>query len=182
MADKKENSNKDDESRNNNPFNAMDLLLKWYNVAKDEERSLGLRKVQLSAYSLVGFTILIYFISLCFTNWNTIIKNADSNYNWSAIIILIIVLILMLILFFLIAFYISLINKYQRIFFMISKDLENKINEYIPGDNKKKTINTQNISNLSPMVRFVEEADLEKGHLFEKWYNHSVKYSKYGKK
>lgn len=179
MADKKENSNKDDGNKNNDSLKTMDLLLTWYNIAKDEERSLGSRKVELSAYSLVGFSILISLITLCISSENGL-KDFIKDYFLLATILIVFITILMSILFILIAFYIFFLNKYQRIYFIISEDLEKIINDYISGKNNYKTKITKYLTVLSPLKRFINEADIEKGkHIFEKWYKHSSDYSYY---
>jgi len=175
MANNKKNSNGDTEAR------TIDLLLSWYKEARQEDRSLGERKVRLSIYSLVGFSILISIIGLCFSREADLL-NVILNNIWF-MLFFIFILFLMSTLFLIIALYIHFLNKYQRIYFIISEDLESKINEYISGDNNDKRKITQNdLSHLSPMERFIEEADLRKGHIFEKWYKHSLNYSYYCKK
>ena len=147
--------------KNNKSNELLELLKFLYQQAKEEERSLGSRKIQLYSNSIIGLSVLTAFLAIFLKFFEAIAEKIGFRPTAG---ILIFIFVLMGGFFFVFVFYIRILNKYQRVHYMSTVLLEKRLYETISGKKEKDVI--EKIFYLLPLRRFIERLELNKGKRF----------------
>ena len=148
-----------------NKDNLHDLLLTFYKETKEEARSVGLRKGNLIGNSLIGLTLLFYFILyiIGFEVWT----------NPVILVILIIFGICMFGIFVLYVLYFIHLNRVESTHHLTGLKIEDIIFDIIYHDKEKEEVEKE-IKDLFPHIRCVDKLGIYR----KKWFKKNAKNQK----
>ena len=143
-----------------NKDNLHELLLTFYKETKDEARSVGLRKANLVANSIYGFTLLLLFFT-------TIMINRERLSDTASILVLTLFAVIMFSFFVFFIIYVSYLHKVESTHHLTGLKIEGLIFDII-YNNKEKDQVEKEIKDLFPHTRCVDKLGIYRKRFFQK--------------